>query len=131
MTQQELHQAFLNTSFQVLTNPNCTIKINALVPELSDLNSWAFLTAWNPSPEVLSLEENRKRNQNLEEDLKELGLTHIQVLGISADEQWSEESFLIENCSLEKANELAVKYKQLAFVSGKKDEVAQLIYTIF
>ena len=131
MTQQELHQAFLNTSFQVLTNPHCTIKINALVPELSALNSWAFLTAWNPSPEVLSLEENRKRNQNLEEDLKELGLTHIQGLGISADEQWSEESFLIENCSLEKANELAVKFKQLAFVTGKKDEVAKLIYTIF
>jgi hypothetical protein len=131
MTQLELHQAFLNTSFKVLTHPNCTIKINALVPELSDLNSWAFLTAWNPSPEVLSLEENRQRNQNLEEDLKELGLTYIQGLGISEDEQWSEESFLIENCSLEKANKLAVKYKQLAFVSGKKDEVAKLIYTIF
>jgi Protein of unknown function (DUF3293) len=131
MTQQELHQAFLNTSFKVFIDPHCTIKINALVPELSDLNSWAFLTAWNPSPEVLRLDENRKRNQNLEEDLKELGLRYIQGLGISEDEQWSEESFLIENCSLEKANELAVKYKQLAFVTGKKDEVAKLIYTIF
>ena len=67
----------------------------------------------------------------MEEDLKKLGRTYIQGLGISEDEQWSEESFLIENCSLEKANELALKYKQLAFVTGAKDEIAKLIYTIF
>lgn len=131
MTPEELHQAYLNTSFKVLSNPICTIKINSFVPELNYLDQWAFLTGWNPSPEVLSLEENRKRNQDLEEDIKRLGLPYIPGIGISEDEQWSEESFLIENCSPEKANALAVKYKQLAFVSGKKGEVARLVYTKF
>lgn len=67
MTKQEIHQAFLNTSFKVFTKPAFTIKIDALVLEVQQFNSWAFITAWNPSPEILSLEENRNRNQNLEE----------------------------------------------------------------
>ena len=131
MTKEQLHQAYLNTSFKVLTNPSSIIKINSVVPELNHLDRWVFLSAWNPMSKGLSLEENRKRNQNLEEDVKRLGLQYIPGIGISEDEQWSEESFLIANCSQEKANGLAVKYKQLAFVFGKKGEVAKLVYTTF
>ena len=61
MTTEQIHQAFLNTSFKVLTKPAFTIKIDALVPEVQQLNSWAFITAWNPLPVILSLEENRNR----------------------------------------------------------------------
>ena len=131
MTQDQLHQAFLNTSFKVFIKPAFTIKIDALVLEVQQFNSWAFITAWNPSPEILSLEENRNRNQNLEEEIISFGLKYFHGIGISADEKWSEESFFIENISLEKTNEWAVKQGQLAFVYGKKSEKAQLVYTIF
>ena len=131
MTPEQLHQAFLNTSFKVLTKPEFTIKIDRVVSEAQQLNSWAFITAWNPSPEILSLEENRNRNQNLEEEISSFGLKYCHGIGISADEQWSEESFFIENISLDKANEWAVKYGQLAFIYGKKSEKAKLVYTIF
>ena len=131
MTTEQIHQAFLNTSFEVLTKPAFTIKIDALVPEVQQLNSWAFITAWNPLPVILFLEENRNRNQNLEEEINSLGLKYCHGIGISADEQWSKESFFIENISLDKANEWAVKYGQLAFIYGKKSEKAKLVYTIF
>ena len=93
------------------------------------MNSWAFITAWNPSPEILPLEENRIRNKNLEDDIIKLGLKYSIGIGISADERWAEESFFIENISLDKANEWAAKYKQLAYVFGNKNEPANLIYT--
>ena len=131
MTPEQLHQSFLNTSFKVLAKPAFTIKIAALVPEVQQLNSWVFITAWNPSPKILSLEENRNRNQNLKEEIISFGLKYCHGIGISADEQWSEESFFIENISLDKANEWAVKYGQLAFVYGEKSEKSQLVYTIF
>ena len=131
MTPEQTHQAFLNTSFKVVTKPVFTIKIDTLVDEVQHLNSWAFITAWNPLPEVLSLEENRKRNQNLEEEINSFGLKYCHGIGISEDEKWSEESFFIENISSEKANEWAVKHGQLAFVYGEKSKKAQLVYTIF
>lgn len=131
MTPEQTHQAFLNTSFKVLKKPEFIIKVDTLVSEVQQLNSWAFITAWNPLPEILSLEENKNRNQNLEEDIISFGLKYCQGIGISEDEEWFEESFFIENISLEKANEWALKQGQLAFVYGKKSGKAQLVYTIF
>ena len=61
MTTEQIHQAFLNTAFKVLAKPAFTVKIDTLVSEAQQLNSWAFITAWNPSPVILSLEENRNR----------------------------------------------------------------------
>ena len=76
MTPQETHNAFVNTTFKVLSNPNFDIYIDKIIPEVQNLESWAFITAWNPSPEILSLEENRNRNQNLEEELISFGLKY-------------------------------------------------------
>lgn len=129
MTSDQLHQAFLHTSFKVLAKKEFIIKIDTIIPEVQGLNSWAFITAWNPSPEILTLKENLYRNQNLENDIIQLGLKYISGIGISEDEQWSEESFFVENISFKDANQLALKYSQLAFVFGKKNDAATLIYT--
>lgn len=129
MTSDLLHQAFLNTSFKVLGKTDFIIKIGTIISEVQLFNSWTFITAWNPSPEILTLEENRIRNKNLEYDIIKFGLKYSNGIGISADEQWSEESYFIENISLDKTNELAAKYGQLAYVFGTKNEVATLLYT--
>ena len=129
MTPDQLHQAFFNTSFKVLGETEFIIKIDIIILEVQLFNSWAFITAWNPSPEILSPEENRNRNKNLENDIIKFGLKYSNGIGISADEQWSEKSFFIENISLDNANELAAKYGQLAYVFGTKNEVAALLYT--
>lgn len=129
MTQEQIHQAFLDTTYKVISTPSFNIKINTIIPETQHLNSWAFLTAWNPLPKVLSDIENKKRNQQLEGDLKSVSLIYCKAIGISEDEKWSEESFFIENISKEQIHFLAVKYGQLAYVHGIKNEKAQLIYT--
>ena len=73
MTKQELHQAFLNTFFKVFGKTDFTIKIDAIISEAQQFNTWAFITAWNPLPVILSLEENRNRKQNLVEELISFG----------------------------------------------------------
>lgn len=128
MTNEETHQAFLETVYTVFNNPNFDIRINEIVDEKSSLDSWAFITAWNPLPKIELLEENRQRNKKLENDIKQLGLVYMNGLGVSKDGLWSEESFFIENISLDKAKELAVKYGQLAFVFGTKNNKATLVY---
>lgn len=129
MTQQQIHQAFLNTTYKVVSNPVFNIKINEVVPEISELTNWAFITAWNPLPDILSIEENRVRNLDLEEDIKTLGLKYKPGIGVSEDENWSEESFFVENISKNQIQDLAIKYGQLAYVFGSKNEKAALIYT--
>lgn len=128
MTKEETHQAFLETVYTVLTNPNFDIRINEIVKGKSSLASWAFITAWNPLPQIVSLEENKQRNKKLENDLNQLDLIYTNGIGVSKDGLWSEESFFIENISLDKARELAVKYGQLAFVFGYKNNKAVLVY---
>jgi len=127
----ELHQAFLNTTYRVLQSPFIDIKINQANESYSMLQSWAFITAWNPLPDILSLEVNQRRNLQLEQDIKKLGLRYTPGMGISEDEKWSEESFFIENISHDNANKLAVKYGQLAFVFCNSGQNAVLSYTVF
>ena len=129
MSKEETHQAFLNTIFKVKGIYNFDIKIDCLIEKVNHLDSYAFITAWNPLPEILSLESNKFRNIELKKDIEKLALIYVDGLGISNDGKWSEDSFFIENISIEKANELAKKYGQLAFVFGYKNNKAALIYT--
>lgn len=129
MNIEETHQAFLNTIFKVKGIYNFDIKIDCLIEKANHLDSYAFITAWNPLPEILSLESNKFRNIELKKDIEKLALIYVDGLGISNDGKWSEDSFFIENISIEKANELAKKYGQLAFVFGYKNNKAALIYT--
>jgi hypothetical protein len=135
MKNSVLHNAYLETNFRVLLDQEkyIDIHIDACQPELeinlNDLNSWAFITAHNPHPKVYDATVNASRNSQLEDDLKSLKLDYLDAVGISKDEQWKEESFFIINCSLRQAHRLSQKYGQLAFVFGKVEENAQLIYT--
>lgn len=129
MKKEDLHQAFLNTTFRILGTPILDVRINEIIPELNYLNSWVILTAWNPLPKIFSEAENKRRNLELEEDIKALDLKHKIGIGISEDEKWQEDSFFIENCTEKKANELAMKYGQLAFVCGERNKPALLVYT--
>ena len=76
MDKKELEKAFLNTKYTILKNnilkEGITIKIGEVIDfssVLPDLTEWAFITAWNPLPEICSYEENKKRNSILANDL--------------------------------------------------------------
>jgi hypothetical protein len=130
----EYHTAFAQTNYVVFVNDDKTLLIRAnqgnnhLLTYFAHLKSWAFITAWNPLPYILDIEENRNRNNELEKDIYALNLDYYPGSGISVDENWEEESFFIINCSKEEAEKLALKYNQLAFVYGEAGEVAQIVY---
>lgn len=129
MNIENIHLAFLNTTFRILSIPIIDVRIAKIIPELNYLNSWVFLTARNPLPKILSEAENKRRNLELEEDIMALDLQYKIGVGISEDKKWQEDSFFIENCTEEKANELAIKYGQLAFVCGERNKPVSLVYT--
>jgi hypothetical protein len=135
MTKEEIHQAFIETNFIVFISKekSTILKVNQTAEDLEllfpELESWCFITAFNPLPDILELEENQKRNKQLEHDIQNLGFEYLNGKGVSADDNWSEESFLIKDINIETTNQLAIKYGQLAFLFGKKRRAAALFYT--
>ncbi len=134
MTKEESYRAFAETNFIVKTmdGKSIVLKIGKSSDELltvfPEIEDWAFITAWNPLPLILSLEENNKRNKELEKEIETLGIKYTNGIGVSADEKWSEESFFLINCSKEIAIEFGKKFNQLAIVYGEKNKTNQLLF---
>lgn len=84
----QIKEAYLNTNFIVYGSKHkqddITIKIGslneALYKAIPNLTTWAYITAWNPHPEVLTLEENRGRNNELKKYVKQLILSSQKVM---------------------------------------------------
>ena len=137
MTTEELDLAFKSTNYIILKNnifPNDIILKIGIINEISpdeSIKEWAFITAWNPLPEVLSLDENVLRNKSLLTELTSLGYISYNGKGVSSDGQWQEESFFIENIDKITALAISKKYGQLAFVHGGLNTEAELVYSTF
>jgi len=76
MKNTELTTAFLNTKYTILSDDVFKEKVILKIGEIVDFNStlpdleeWTFITAWNPLPDILSNELNRKRNTVLLADI--------------------------------------------------------------
>jgi hypothetical protein len=137
MIPAEIDLAFRSTSYIIQKNdiiPNDIIlkigNINEISPD-ELIKEWAFITAWNPLPEILTMEENSERNNALLTELTAMGYVCHLGKGVSSDEQWQEESFFIENIDKETAFKIAKKYGQLAFIYGGLNTEAELVYSTF
>ena len=95
--------------------------------EYRTLMTWAFITAWNPLPEILSIPENNKRNKLLEKELKKRDLHYTKGLGKADDGHWSEDSFFIKNISTLEAVKLGNMFGQKAIVMGERGREAELL----
>jgi hypothetical protein len=129
----KIETAFLETNYIILLENKIVLKIGEmplqLLSEYSQIKTWAFITAWNPLPDVLTKSENDIRNNQLNIQLNEEKFIFHLGVGISKNEDWSEDSFFIENIDLETANAISSKYGQLAFLYGDKVNGNQLIFT--
>jgi hypothetical protein len=132
MTLEETHETFMSTNFIIVKNDifidSVILKIGEIHILPANIRSWAYITAWNPLPTILTFEENVSRNNNLLNDLTNRGYKFHLGKGVSADGEWEEESFFIENINKATALELAIKYGQMAFVYGIINQKAELIY---
>lgn len=130
----QIEKAFLETNYivQIENNP-IVLKIgetpNKLIQNFPQIKTWAFITAWNPLPDILAKSENDIRNNQLKVQLKQEGFIFYPGVGISKNEDWSEDSFFIENIELVTANNISLKYGQFAFLYGDKVNGNQLIFT--
>lgn len=135
MSNKDLIKAFQNTNYVVLSQDfdegqivlNIGLTSASLTAYYPSLKSWAFITAWNPLPEILSYSENRRRNIDLQNDLNNLGIQYLKGYGTAQDESWNEESLFIINITKPQSIILGKKYGQKAIVFGLANEPAELI----
>ena len=128
MKTTEIEQAFLETNYIIHLQGKIVLRIGEmpadLLKQLPSLETWAFITAWNPLPDILSKAENDVRNAALQRHLIDHGYTVHNGIGISKDQSWSEESFFMED-----ARQVSAKFGQLAFVYGDRKNGNQLVFT--
>jgi hypothetical protein len=133
MKQNEIEQAFLETNYIVQIENEIVLKMGEiparLIEDFPQIKTWAFITAWNPLPDILTRTQNDIRNNELRKQLEDEGYLIYPGIGISKNEEWSEESFFIGNIESEKANTISSKFGQLAFLYGDTIKGNQLIFT--
>ncbi len=125
-------EAFNNTDYVVnINDKTIIINIGKAQTELDNLikplKKWAFITAYNPLPKILSDDENKTRNKQLRQDAENLGFQVYTGYGISKDKCWKEDSFLIVGIDKIEAIQLGAKYGQLAIVTGSTNNKTELI----
>ena len=131
----ELWNAYLATKYRASTTiGEITIQIDKPHPELDLLlenhcvEQWAFITAWNPFSQELSLEENTVRHEQLVGKVRELGYIAFEGAGIPENTNWQPEtSLLILGVGENMAIDVGIEFGQNAIVLGKKGTNAQLI----
>ena len=133
MKDNEIQQAFIETQYIINRKPEIVLKIGEIPADLLEhlplLETWAFITAWNPLPDILSIVKNERRNEDLQQYFLDRGYIIHKGIGISKDQSWSEESFFNENIELEDARTASAKFGQLAFVYGDRYQGNQLVFT--
>jgi hypothetical protein len=131
-----LLEAYQNTHYT--TDIGITLLVGKPAPELDELltkrgaNCAAYITAWNPLSEELSLQQNRFRNKQLLADLHHTIEPNNIIAGIGKDPSgvWAgEESFLVIGTSKDHIHQLALKYGQNAYVYYQLGKNAELITT--
>ena len=136
MKNSEYKSAFKETYFIVLGDPwsagDICISVGKipypLFKTIPNIHTWAFITAWNPLPVVLSQKENDLRNAQFHKLMTQEGYQLYKGVGKAPDNSWHEDSFLVLNIKNEVAMHWAKRFGQMAFVFGEKDKKAELIF---
>ena len=129
----QIKNEFLETSYLIHLEKEITLKIGEhpieLIKYFPKIESWAFITAWNPLPAILSIDQNNNRNSELLAQLKAANYETYSGIGVSKDEKWSEASFFIVNIDLAAAHSISSQFGQLAFLYGDRESGNQLMFT--
>jgi hypothetical protein len=136
LSRSDLQNAYLQTDYLVLDEKGdivLCIHIGKKHPELDDMlkgRTWTFITAWNPRSEPQLESVNTSRQEQLVQDLKDMGRSFLPGLGKARDGHWEEDSLLAVDISREDAKGLGMKYGQNAIVYGEPGGTAQLIMLV-
>ena len=91
----------------------------AMLLEFHEAEEWAFITAFNPGSQLLSVEENLSRQRRMDEKLRDAGWRCFPGEGVGDDANWSaEQSVLVLGIDRPRAVELAREFGQNAILAG-------------
>lgn len=100
----------------------------AVLMKKYDVQSAAFLTAYNPFSVVIKEPQNVRANKAMAVDLKKTGLKFFKGSGEDPSGNWKiEASFLVLGITEEAARELGIKYLQNAVIWVGNDAVSKVI----
>ena len=134
---KELLDSYTAANYHVYAVPSFILKIDILSKELRKLlielnvKFAAFITAFNPYSQELSLKENRLRNKKLEGKIQSLDLYYIKGDGRCGDSgevgEVGEESFLVLGLSKKQAINLGKESQQNAIVVCDANAIPSLL----
>ncbi|WP_233843094.1 DUF3293 domain-containing protein [Dyella sp. 2HG41-7] len=106
------------------------IRVDAPLPSslltMIGMNSWAFITAWNPFSQILQRAQNHAAQHALLAALRKLsGLISIRP-AVGVGEGWREPSLFVVGPTLADTDALAQQFRQNAYVHGLGDGYARL-----
>jgi hypothetical protein len=88
----------------------------------------AFITAWNPFSQSLTVQKNEERQQALIAEIKVRSLSFLPGVGEHPSNNWpGEQSVLVLGLSLEAAKTLGRRFEQNAVVWGGADGLICLV----
>lgn len=133
-----LDDAYRATTYRVFVSAGqepVDLHIGEVSPRLDELlashglESWAFITAWNPASLPLPAEANNKRHAELLQLVRDRGWRFCEGSGIPGNPDWEpERSLLVLGISKDEAIALGKRFEQNAIVTGQRGEKAQLVY---
>jgi hypothetical protein len=129
-----LIRAYQETEYRVTQEHSLVLRVGTPSPELASLykvkgaSCAAFITACNPFSNLLSNEENAKRQADLAAELKRRSLCFFAGVGQHPSGNWQgEASFLVLGLALEAAKTLGKAHDQNAVVWCGADAVPKLV----
>jgi hypothetical protein len=127
----ELLEAYRRTTYRVY-QPPINIRIGQPCPELDALleqhgvDSWAYITAWNPYSQEMTDEENAQRHKELQAMTS--AYQTFEGEGVGEDPAWTpERSLLILGVPVEEAIRIGKYFEQNAIVLGKESAPADIL----
>ena len=122
-----LRSAYLSTTYRAFIDNESQLDIivgqanHALdqLLSLEEVDSYAFITAWNPFSKTVSDEENHTANEALKSELGQYRI--YEGIGIPKQpSKWEgEQSFLVLGINKDEAIRLGTKYEQNAIIYGE------------
>ena len=128
-----LRRAYEQTDYIVDDDPPLVLRIGEpndgarILFASFNVESAAFITAWNPRSRELPLDENYDRQADLLEAIEQLRLNYFVGRGENTEHGWHEDSYLVLGITLEQANALAQQFEQNGFVWIPMSGVPELV----
>lgn len=138
MISDDLRRAYYATEYHVFAEPQFVLRPGKVCSEADVLlarlgtSSGIVLTAWNPMSKPTDDATNNRAQDELVSEIGRLGLAAVPAEGRGIDTAWPPEpSYFIPGPSPQIAHDLAVHFRQAAWVHVAVGEPVRIIETDF